>query len=413
MVFEVGIGTSQNWDPEKAAEEALEQALLNLTNPPTFILTFCTIHYKQKNGFKKILKTIYKKFSSKIPLLGGSIAGFMNNSGCFTKGITLLLCYSDEITVNISFSKNTKLFPKKAGNTCAKKLNTPLLDSSMKKYFIFLISSATVPNLPIINKKVINIKWSNILLTLFNQFSSILQIGPSKDETVFEEFSKILKDSKGIGGGVCDNLELFDNALFVNYKIYKNSVAALSINTKRNFSIFSSNGLHPTDKLFNITNTSKSGYIINTINNLSPLDEYLNSMNWSENIIDERLYRKIFYYPIINESDPKKETRMLGLIYGKKFVFPMKAKKGMCRIYQSTGKDIINSGINLVPDNSKEFGFGISCGTRLETLGKNAYIIQNNLSKKLKNFLIIYTAGEYYKNEITSENYQTDNILLS
>ncbi len=409
-MIEIVVGTSQNWDPEEAIKEALSESLKKDEEKPKFILLFSTTHYKKNGGFKKILNTVYNSVPKNTPLLGGSVAGFMNKKGCFTRGISILICYSDEIEIDIGLSKNTKLLPKIAGKNCAKQIMKNYPDFP-NKYFIFLVSSATVPNFPIINKKIVNLPGINLILSLFDPFSKILQIGPSRDETIFSEFSNSLKDSYGIGGGVCDNLELFDNALFLNNSINKNSVAAICINTKRELKINSSNGLRPTNKVFTITDISKSGYIINKINNEPPLKTYLDTMGWSEDILDERIYRKIFYYPIINENDEKKEPRMFGLIYGNKFIFPMKGKLGQSRIYQSTGKDIINSATNLIDGEPKNFGIGISCGTKLETLGKNSYIIHEELSKKLKEFLIIYTAGEFYKNKYHSSNYQTDTML--
>ena len=54
-MIEVGIGNSQNWDPEKAAEEAITQALAKIGSTPDFVMFFSTIHYKNNEGFIQIL----------------------------------------------------------------------------------------------------------------------------------------------------------------------------------------------------------------------------------------------------------------------------------------------------------------------------------------------------------------------
>jgi len=63
MVFEIGIGTSQNWDPYVAANDIMTQALSKISHPPKFIILFSTIHYQKNNGFN-INSIITKKGDS-------------------------------------------------------------------------------------------------------------------------------------------------------------------------------------------------------------------------------------------------------------------------------------------------------------------------------------------------------------
>ncbi len=409
MVFDISIGTSQNWDAKTATLEALKTALKG-TDPPKFALVFATIHYLKNKGLQQILDTVYQNVPKSTPLIGGTVAGFMNKSGVFTRGLTVLFAYSDEIDVKANIGYNTKRSPTIAAKDCSKGL---LSTTGKKNNFIFLVSSAVVPNVPIFNKKVVQLSAISPFVKIFDTFSSLLQIGPSRDETVFNEFSNEMKDSVGIGGGVCDNLELFNNYVFYNNKVITNSVVALAISSNTQYTVRTSSRLFPTQKKLNISKLSKSRYVIEKINGNPPLDEYLKIMGWPKDFIDERMYRKIFYYPIINEANKNKESRMFGLVYGNQFICPMKIYPGESQLYTSSGKDLIDSITDVTGDEKSKFTFIVSCGTRLETLGHKAYLInQKILEKHDGNFLVIYTAGEYSKDTTNIKtNYQTDNSL--
>jgi hypothetical protein len=145
-MFEVGIGTSQNWEPEKAAEEVITQALSKLTHPPKFVLLFSTIHYEKSNGFKKILDAVYEHIPTKTPLIGGTVAGFINNSGCYARGLTAVACYSDEIAVVAAVGHNTKRNPKKAAEEFLKMLQKEV--QKKNKLCLFLAAGAEAKLFP-------------------------------------------------------------------------------------------------------------------------------------------------------------------------------------------------------------------------------------------------------------------------
>jgi hypothetical protein len=86
---EVGVGLSREWDPEKAGREVVKTALKNLNHDPKFFLLFCTIHFdKGENGIDRFVKAAYESLPEDTPLVGGTVAGFMNNYGCYTRGAT-------------------------------------------------------------------------------------------------------------------------------------------------------------------------------------------------------------------------------------------------------------------------------------------------------------------------------------
>ena len=154
-----------------------------------------------------------------------------------------------------------------------------------------------------------------------------------------------------------------------------------------------------------------------SINNSRAVDGYLKLMGWSRQVLDERLYRKVFYYPFIQKTSSKMDSpRMLGLVYGDEFVCAAKPLETVeAEIYTSTGKSMIESVGDLFKNRSYKLAFLISCGTKMETLGDKIYDVKKILDKKINDhYLLIYTGGEFSKiNEHESAfMYQSDNALL-
>ncbi len=419
-MFEASVVMSRNWDAGEAGEEIGKQIKEKLKNKPKFVLLFSTIHYEKYGGFQKFLDAVNKELPEGTPVVGGTVAGFMNNQGCYTRGASAMAVYSDEMDVAVGVGHNTKRNPKKAGEECAWALKDKLKDSKYpNKRFILFVSSAIVPTLPILgNKKILkNIPFINQFLTLFDYLSGSFQIGAGRDEAVLETFSGILQDYSGIGGASCDDLKLEKNSQFFGKEVLTNSIVSVAFATSLPTPVSSKVGLTPTGKKLRITETSPSGYIIRKINGHPAVGEYLKVMQWDREVLDERLYRKVFYYPLVRSVGDEKEPRMFGLVYGENFVFPMKpVKDSEMEIHNFSGASIISSSSNLVEKGPYQSGFLISCGTRLETLGSKIFSIKENVFDKkfTGGYLVLYTAGEYEKEtgKRISCLYQSDNGLF-
>jgi len=419
--FQAGVGLSRSWDPKKAGEEVAVSTLEKLDKDPKFFLLFSTIHYdKEKNGMQKFVEAVYDQLPKGTPMIGGTVAGFMNPYGCYARGATGLAVSYPDMDVAVGVGHNTKRNPKKAASECAKMIKKGLKDSKYKnKYFINFISSAAVPNIPIISgRKVIrDIKGLNFLLAVFDRISPIMQIGCGRDDVVIKSFSEMLPDYEGIGGASCDNLSLEKNYQYYLSDVMTNSIVSIGLSINQKLKSSMSLGLNPTGKKLFITDTSQSGYIVNKINGKPAVEEYLNVMGWSEDILDERLYRKVFYYPLIQTVKNKKEPRMFGLVYGDSFVFPMKPPKMQeLEICTSSGKDLLDSYSELFEKKPYNAGFMISCGTRLETLGNKIFTINEKILNKsfIGDYLLLYTAGEYMKKsqENALSMYQSNVAIL-
>lgn len=417
--MEIGIGSSNNLDSLAAITSAIDQAGVKLVNKPLAAIVFVTIHYKKNNGFNKIIDKIFEQYPE-IKLVGGTIAGFMSKDGVFTRGVAVLLVGGEDVDVSIGIGRNTKLNPTSAGASCANKINQDLSKSKFNhKFFITLVSSATVPNLPIINKKRVieGFPMINLAVDIFGGISKFIQFGAGKDESVLNSMNSALSEYSGIGGASSDDLRLEENYQFYMKEIISNGVIALGVSTNEDVHVKSAFGLKPSGKKMTITSTSKDRYTVKKIDGLPAVNGYLKAMGWDRNLLDERLYRKVFYFPIIEENTPVEnmEPRMFGLVYGNNFIFPMKSKEGNLEIYQSSGADIMNSCREVSQNSKNKTAFLVSCATRLETLGRKTFKIKEEIyDKNFDDYLLIYTAGEYAKKKDLGTKclYQSENAMI-
>ena len=79
--LEASIGHSRKWDAYAAGREVAETAIKNLKHPPSFFVVFSTMHYRKNGGFRKFLDGIWEILPDGTPLIGGTVAGFINNYG--------------------------------------------------------------------------------------------------------------------------------------------------------------------------------------------------------------------------------------------------------------------------------------------------------------------------------------------
>ena len=406
---------SRKWDSEEAGKEVAKNLLSKMSNKPKFILLFSTIHYKKNGGFKKLVSSFDSAFPADVPVIGGTVAGFACRNGAFTRGVAAL-SFSGEMDVAVSIGRNTKRNSEGAANDAASSLLSQLASSAYKKgYFISLISSAKVPNLPVFNKKIVpHFPGISILISLFEMVSPFLQIGAGKDEQVSKKFGDMLEGFEGIGGASCDNLALQDNYQFFNGEVVSNSIVAAAFKTSQPLDVRYSLGMIPSGKKMTITDASGSGYVIRKINNEPALDAYLKAMGWPRSILDERLYRKIFYYPLVPTEGEIREPRLYGLVYGNSFIFPMRPLLNTeLEINTFSGKGLLQTFSTMLPEKKKS-AFIVSCGTRLETLGANVFKVVEKLNSSFSSdYLVIYTAGEYNKTGNRSQClYLSDNALI-
>jgi len=140
---------SRKWDAREAGREVAREVIQKLKTPPSFFLLFSTIHYEKHGGFEEFLAGVWDVLPKGTPLVGGTVAGFMNEYGCYSRGAVALASSYVNIDVAIGSGKNTKKNPEKAAKECAHAILNGLKDSKYDESFLFqLVSGATIPHFP-------------------------------------------------------------------------------------------------------------------------------------------------------------------------------------------------------------------------------------------------------------------------
>jgi len=401
--FQAGVGLSRSWDPEDAGEEVIVSALENLSKKPKFVLLFSTIHYaKERKGMKRFVNAAYDSLPEGTPLIGGTVAGFINNYGCFTRGATALAVYYPNMDVAIGIGRNTKRAPHLAAKQCAEMIKGRLKGSRYKNKFLFeLVSGGKIPQFPGLGKRRV-IKSgiiSKIATTLAGISLIIFQRGVGREDEILDELVTQLKDFNIIGGSSMDDNNMLENYQFFANKTYTNALVALGIKTDLHITINTTYGLKTTNIRINITKKKGDERVIQEIDGIPAAEGFLNKMEWPNDFINERLYRKTFFIPFGYEINGILFPNVIGLFLGNDIVCGFKIEKDELYLLSATGKSLVKS----VDDNLKKFedknnllAIIISCAARLETLGSNVFHVKEKLSNFFREtpFLLIFAGGE-------------------
>jgi len=398
MVFEVGIGTSQNWNPEEAINEAVDQAKASLTNNPTFALLFSTIHYEKNEGFEKILNKTFLKIPSNTPLVGGTVAGFMNNSGCYTRGLSILLCYSDEIEVTTGVGHNTKRNPIKAAKSCADQIKKSTKKDWNNKILVNLVSSGIILKVPFVgSRKVLNTPkiFDNVVNPALTLVTKYLGRGLGREDEVLAELVKNLDGYTIIGGSTLDDNKWERGFQFYNNQVLTNSVIALAIMTNSETIINSTLGLKPTGIKINANKIGLYQSSIAKIDGNGATTKFFEKLGWSKKYLNESLHRRTLYYPFCYKKGNQLCSRVLALVVGENLIFTNKIDQEM-ELYTSSGHSLIQSIEPHLERNSKKLELYVACCATLEALGKNTFKVYSKIKEKKQDepFLLVFLSGE-------------------
>lgn len=400
-MFEVGIGTSQNWDPVQAASEVIQQALKDLSKPPKFVLLFSSIHYEKEKGFQKILDTVYHFITKDTPLIGGTVAGFMNNHGCFTRGLTALACYSDEIDVATGVGHNTKRNPGKAARDAAKMIRNALTASKYKNKFLFeIVSGGMIPRIGIMRKRIFRKGLLAKIASNLSELSLILfQLGVGREEETLDELTKQLPDFTILGGSAIDDNKMEQNVQFYYNTLLTNSIVGLAVLTNLDFDLITTYGHSKTGKAFEVSKTGASNRIIKKLNGRPALQELLEKIGWPEQYLTERIYRKTFFYPLGYEKNGILYPEVMGLFLGNDVVVGYKIEGKTLHLLSASGKQYISSIetlLDIAQGKQIALNLGVFCAAALETFGRQVYAIRSRILKANKDakFFVVFAGGE-------------------
>ena len=228
--LKIAVVVSRKWDGAEIAEE-ITSKLKDKNLQPRFFLLFTTIHYKSE--FQKILNGIKNVFPD-APLIGGTVAGFMTQDGCYTGGVTVLTIDYSNMEIAIGIGYNTKKNPKSAATEFVKMLSKGILNSNYNENLLFIFTSGTrVPSLLGTGvKRVYKTRIpSSVLSRMLKTSFQVSQKGVGREDIILEELSKQIPDINIIGGSSIDDNKMETNYQFFNTEIFTNTVVGLLIKT--------------------------------------------------------------------------------------------------------------------------------------------------------------------------------------
>jgi len=403
--FEASVGMSRKWDAREAGREVAESTIKNLNRPPNFFVLFSTIHYERYGGFQEFLNGIWDVLPKGTPLVGGTVRGFINNYGCFTRGATGLAVSSSQMDVSSGYGKNTKRNPKKAVKQCAIMIKKGLENSNYEnKFLLNLISASEIPDVPPLGrKKIIEPGISTkAIMQLFGFSQYVLQKGHGRDDEVTEEMIRYFPDYFMLGGGTIDNGPGLTSFQFFNNLVLTNSVVSLGIKTQSNIDVLTTHNMKKTGIEFTVTKTSKDGRIIHEINGKPAFSELLRLLDWPKNFLNEDTWLKTtFYFPLgsfYNDSKTCFGARVIGVVLGESLITTFRSKDPHACILTIDGRSLLEAiDKNLLSfPNPPEFGLVASCTTRLETMGDKVYQERDRILRYFgdRPFIVFYSGGE-------------------
>ena len=400
---EAAVGMSRKWDARDAGREVAETAIRNLTLPPDFFLLFSTIHYEKYGGFQEFLSGVWDVLPKDTPLVGGTVTGFINNYGCFSRGASALAVSYPCMDVAVGVGKNTKRNPNRAAKQYAEMIQNGLKESPYKnKFLLNFISGPVVPSIPGVGqKKYIRSGFvSKFAMQALNLSQALIQKGLGREDEIFEETVKQLPGYQMILGTSMDDHRGINNYQFFNDKILTNAVVNLALATDIDLGVCTTHGMKETDLHFTITKLGVQNHAICKINDKPAVPELLRLLHWPEGFLsEETMMHTLLYYPISLKRNGRAVPVVMPLIMKDSIVVPCIIDDGEVSILTVSGKDLINAvkeNLHFFDEIQPEFGLFSACMTILQTLGDKTNIVQEELCKyfKDKSFLLFYSAGE-------------------
>jgi len=408
--FEIAVGTSRKWDAREAGREVARNTIEKLSNSPKCFFLFSTIHYEKHGGFEEFLNGVWDILPSGTPLIGGTIAGFINTQGCFTRGASALAISYPNMDIAIGIGNNTKRNPEKAVKDCVELINK---QNSKPNFYFEFISGPIIPNFPGLGKQtVIKSKTSGNLMKKMIPTLFKANMGTDRADEFLNHLVNYINNP--LIGAVCyDDGKLSKNYQFYNNKILKNSAILLGVSTDFIPEFQTVTALKERNVKIKVT-VEKDGRTVTHINGKPATQELFRILNWGKSSVREveKFYSQAFYYPFCYKKGDKIHAVMLGLILGENIYFANKIETDELELFGMTGKKIISQCEDIFLKNSN-FIYGVICETYVETLGNNIYKIKELIDKNTKDYLLIFAGGEsiIYNDMIPHHLYESINIL--
>lgn len=396
---------SRKWDAREAGRDVARNTIKKLSKPPDFFLLFSTIHYERHGGFQEFLNGVWDVLPKGTPLIGGTIAGFINNYGCYCRGATAIAISYPRMDIVISTAENTRKNPKRAAEKCANKIKKSLGNKYGGNVLFDVISGPTKPqffgrSLPVVIRGGFISKLGPKYLEIA---SKLLQKANGLEEEVIKNLETFLPDYIFFGSSSSDSNDLVENYQFFDKNISEHSIVAMGLNTDLKFDLAHSHGLQSTGVKFKVTKTAFNSRIIKELDGKPASDTFFGKVGISKDYLDGRILRTTFFYPLGFKSDDGyicPDT--IGAIIKDSIAFNHSVANNEIELLTTSGKMLISAvdeAIKNLKITKPKVGFMISCLARLETLGVNIFKERDVLIDYFKNvpFLLIYASGENIK----------------
>jgi len=397
--LEAAVGTSTKKDAREAGREVAKNTLSKMKSKPDFFLLFPTAHYESQGGFKEFLSGVWEILPEGTPLIGGTMAGFLNHQGVYARGATALAVSYPNMDVTIGYGKNTKRNHKKAAKNCAMMLKNGLKNNHENKIIFSFISASEIISIPGL-KDITNIKSKLLAKTMLPMFSfvqKVFQKGLGNEQEVLEHLTKMLPEFNILHGSAMNSVSLETNYQFFNKKVLTKAALCLAIETDMNFRLEYANAAEKMNIEFKITDMSKNRRIIKKINNKPAFKELQRIMDWQSGELHEDRWLKTFMeFPFMFYKNNKISIRCVGMIVGSYLGFFSKIENEEASMAHMSQSRMVEAVEEVLTCNKPEFGFLTSCINRQAFLGIKVYDVQEKLKRyfKEKPFLLVYAGGE-------------------
>lgn len=396
--LKVGVGMSRNWDAKAAGKQVATSTLEKLGKKPDIFLLFATIHYEKYGGFEKLLEGVWEHLPEGTPLVGGTVGGFINGSGCYARGATAMAISYENMDVVTAIGLNTKRNPRGAVKSCVKQIRSAFSKTKYdNKILINFLSGPVFPTVPGLKRfRPIRSKFFSVLFTYLTWLSTILlQKGPAREVEILEHLSDSLPDYNIISGSLMDNCNYISNYQFFGKRIYTNSLACVGLACDLNPKICTSHGFSVTDKKFIITKDRLWRHVLCSLDDKPAAEQYLKAVGWSKSVVDERVHTRTIFYPLGSVRGGVIMPDVIAVFLGDHLLLSHGVPTDEVYLLSTSGKKLADAIDLAISKTDSDFGLCIACELVQEMLGRSINVVQRKLKARFSdNFLVVYTAGE-------------------
>jgi hypothetical protein len=402
-MFEAAVGISRKWDALEAGGEAARNALGRLSGKPNVVMLFATIHYEKGRGFQKLLDGACSALPKGVPLVGGTVAGFYDASGVYSRGVSALAIRTDEMGIAVGAGHNTKRRPESAARDIARQVRAGLRGSGRANSLLINFNSAgTIPVFPLFPRtNVMKSRLKAELTTvMLDAVLMLTQKGVSRDEDILDTLTGELPEFRMISGSFVDDIKILSNYQFVGRKVFGSTDVAVAFNTDYEVCVNTTHGLAESGVEMEATGFRHHKRVVSGIEGEPAVKKFLEKLGWDPDMLDDKVYRRIWYYPIqYVDSHGCTCIAVIGVFLGDYFLTTFSFGKPRFKVLKTSGRSLIGAvKENLESYRGKKpvFGFCTSCGIRLLTLGAYIYREQEMMKEFFGDvpFLAVFVGGE-------------------